>query len=259
MGLSRGERGNLLRFAACAPALAGLLFLSACTKGEARDETPAALAEAVSGKPCPDNGERLPITGMCTSRASGYLKYTAGGEPAKPKGCDWVMQETAMAGGAVLLYRALQCKGDATKLVWAAQHGDTEPARLTYETSALGNSKGRVAVEIAASQDSAPGAGMLALVRSEIRDPLQATRCVTRRADVAGWPADAQLVDVWPGTPSGGACGQYGFDRKTPAFWREFQHHSWFFRLSPGRQDIDPGSFTLVAWGEDGGGWGQVR
>ncbi|WP_336980880.1 hypothetical protein [Altererythrobacter fulvus] len=49
VGLSHGERGNLLRFAARAPVLAGMLFVTASSKSEIRENRSATFAAPAIG------------------------------------------------------------------------------------------------------------------------------------------------------------------------------------------------------------------
>lgn len=239
------------------------LLTSGCDDAPAADRsdtsvTPMRVETAAAAHlPCPDKGPRLPLTGLCVSRAVKYLHEVDGGTPEKPDGCEWVVQETATPGGDVLLYRALQCAGRATKLAWSAI--DTQSAQLKYESSALGHKAGDLAVTITGMEEGNPGAGALAFARAALGDPGKTVRCVARKSDVADWPADALVIDAWPGTPAGGACGPFGFQPGTPAYWREFQHQSWFFQLGPGRPEFDPGSFTLITWDGQASRWSRAQ
>ncbi|OJW59799.1 MAG: hypothetical protein BGO57_04955 [Sphingomonadales bacterium 63-6] len=157
-----------------------------------------------------------------------------------------------------MLYRALQCAGKVTSLVWSAST-NSENAQLKYRTSALRHKAGDLAAVITGMEEGNPGAGALAFARATFDDPGQAVRCVARKADVADWPADALVIDAWPGTPAGGACGPFGYQPGTPAYWREFQHQSWFFQLGPGHPEFDPGSFTLITWDGQASRWSRVQ
>ncbi|MCW3834676.1 hypothetical protein ACFQ1E_03585 [Sphingomonas canadensis] len=228
-----------------------------------RTQAPARAANVTApgaGLAC----ERLPLTGICASRAVDYMEFAEGKRPAAAEGCRWVPQETEMPGGDALLYLALRC---GTRTAQLAYSGDIETSQLTYESSAFGDRRGEVAVVLAGAEEGDPGVAILALARSAIRDRGQAAACTVRNAGVEGWPADALVVDLRPGAvpprSSRGSrrpCGPYGVDADSPAFWRVFQHISWFFRLGRGHPEFDPGSFTLLAQFDTAGGdWGQAQ
>lgn len=107
-----GRFGLSLPVVAC---LAGL-SLAACSP------TPGAAGEgdADAAAPCASDGDRLPLTGLCASRAVNYLNIAEGPEIEVPEGCEWQVQETAV-GPDVLLYRALKCGASVT--AWPSSSG----------------------------------------------------------------------------------------------------------------------------------------
>lgn len=71
---------------------------------------------------CPDDGPRLPQSGVCQGRGVNYLNFTTNWQqPLTPDGCDWVLQETKISfENKYLLYLALRCNGVTSKLEFGA-------------------------------------------------------------------------------------------------------------------------------------------
>ncbi|MEL7691118.1 hypothetical protein [Citromicrobium bathyomarinum] len=243
-----------------------VLLLSSCN--DAGRDTPAAArgtATVAASAECPADGDRLPITGICASRAADYLNTPGGTPPEAPRGCGWIVQETRF-GDDVLLYRALQCGGKATRLAYSEGAG---MADLAYDTAAYGDAgnalKGEVLVRVTGSDDSNRTANLLRIARDAIDDPQEGQGCMVRNAGVDFWPRDALVVDVGEAqaakaSPDGPrtACGPFGLSEDESSFWRVFQGHSWFFQLGQDLWQVDPGSFTLLSKGSDGR-WSQVK
>ncbi|MEI9851500.1 MAG: hypothetical protein WDN24_12425 [Sphingomonas sp.] len=249
--------------------LAGLMLTACGNKAgnAAAPEDNAATADNASaaGEPCADDGDRLPITGLCAGRAVNYLNIAGGELPEPPDGCEWVVQETPFAT-QVLLYRALKCGSKTTKLAFA---GGAGLAELSYETAAYGDTdgtaKGQVLVRVGSIDGSDRTAGLLKTARAAIEDPAEKAGCSVRNAKIESWPEDALVVDVSaaeaakaPPDEPRAACGPFGFNGDEASYWRVFQGHSWFFQLGQDLAQIDPGSFTLMAKDEKGD-WGQVE
>lgn len=253
--------GNMLLMA-----VATGLMLSACGNGagntagnSANGAAPADLGAAprriaVPSESCADDGDRLPVTGLCAGRAVNHLDIVARELPDAPEGCRWVVQETPFAG-QVLLYRALRCGDRTTRLAFA---GGAGLAELSYDTIAWGDdqqlSKGQVLVRVGRSDKSDPTAALLATTRAAIETPAERAGCSVRNARIDGWPADALVVDVSAAEaarepPDGPrfACGPFGFNGDESSYWRVFQGHSWFFQLGQDLEQIDAASFTLMA------------
>ncbi len=222
---------------------------------------PGTTAQAAES--CPDDGARLPITGLCAGRAANYLNMVEGTLPDGPEGCSWTVQETEMPAGEVLLYMALQCGDKATKLTF---EGGAQLAELKYETSAqLGDElKGQTLIKIASADPAAPTANVLSVARAAMEDQAEAAKCEVRPAGIEGWPADALVVDVSaaeaakaPKDEPRAACGPFGLNEDSQAYWRVFQGFSWYFELGQDNAEIDPRSLTLMSKDEKGE-WGQV-
>lgn len=165
-----------------------------------------------------------------------------------------------MPGGEYLLYLAAECKGKVTALEF---EGGAHMAHLSYVTSALAGDvvKGQKVVEIGSAEPSAPNAAVLTITRAAIKNGTEAAKCQVRPAKIAGWPADAVVVDVSaaeaakaPKDEPRTACGPYGLDEDSQRFWRVFQGFAWFFELGQDEMEIDPGSFTIVRK-DDRGNW----
>lgn len=251
-------------------AVAGMaaLILTACGNGShndsaARVDTGPSAVDPVGS--CQDDGGRLPITGLCASRAVNYLNVAGGYSPEAPEGCDWVVQETRFADD-VLLYRALKCGGKTTRLTFSKGAGLAE---LAYDTAAYGDAenalKGQVLVRVANSDPADKTAALLRVARDAIDDPAEKAACSVRNARIDSWPDDALVVDVSPAEAAKApadeprsACGPFGLDEDSSAYWRVFQGYSWFFQLGQDAAQVDPGSFTLMRKGGDGS-WSQAE
>ena len=222
-------------------------------------------SDRASAGPCPDDGGRLPISGICAGRAANYLNVAGGTVPQPPEGCEWVVQETRFADD-LLLYRATRCSGKTTRLASAKRAGITE---LAYETAAYGDPdnalKGEVVVRVVAVDPADRTEAILRTARDAIDDPAVRAACTLRNAAIEGWPDDALVVDD-PASAAANvasyepraACGRFGLDEDASAFWRIFQGQGWFFELGQDAWQIDPGSFTLMTKSPDGG-WIQIE
>jgi hypothetical protein len=210
-----------------------------------------------SGAPataCPDDGARLPVTGLCAGRAVNYLNIVEY-ERYLPEGCEWVVEETPFATD-VLLYRAAKCAGQVTKLEFA---GGAHMAQLT----ATGGISHTISVVPADMAD--PNAAVLATALPSIEDAAERARCKVRKAPDFG-PPDALVVDdVTPEDAAQpeedgprSACGPYGYNGDEASYWRVFQGYAWFFQMGQEGAYVDPGSFTLMRRGADGD-WTQVE
>ena len=115
-------------------------------------------ASSAAGNSCPDDGLRLPQTGVCQGRALAYLDDPKGArEPSLPAGCTWTVNETMLPGDEALLYRAATCKGVTTKLDYA---GGAHSAEISYETSAVfgASAKGHPVIRLFGTDPDPQGA-----------------------------------------------------------------------------------------------------
>lgn len=242
------------------------MMLMACGNNGNESGAPSGQGEAVadSRASCPDDGARLPITGICAGRAVAYLNVADGDAPQAPEGCRWAVQETRF-GEDVLLYRAAQCDGRNTRLAYVA---GAQLAELIYDSAAYGDPdnvmKGQVVVRVTSADATDKTAALLRVVRDAIDNPGEKAGCSVRNARIDGWPRDALVVDVSaaeadkaPKDEPRSACGPYGLNEDEASYWRVFQGYSWFFQLGQDALQIDPGSFTLMRKGPDGQ-WSQT-
>lgn len=244
-------------------------------KSAAAASAPAPAATAAAGNapaaprkdsgPCPDDGPRLPVTGLCRGRATAYLNV-----PSQPdlfifpdKACSWDLQETALPDDSVLLYRVLRCKGVTSHLDFA---GGAHYAQLIPDRSAIDaayGGKGKVA-------DAKP------LAWITIIDPANVRRDLTR-ASSEGLGAAARkykcrltpskLYDGYvfgadpstlPDEPTPAVCGTFSEGDGVMRFWRVFGDTAILFDM-PGEayQEFDPVSMVRLA--RDGAGnWAAV-
>lgn len=255
-----------------------LFGVFACTPGE--DKTAERVAEAT----CPDDGPRLPGTGLCQGRAANYF------DPARlsaasgdlPEGCSYVINETMTPDpDEAILYSALSCKGRTTQLEMSAGAGSASLGRVTsgfFEQVPEAGAEGWEVVRLFRLEGVAdPKAKILEIAKGnaaeEKIDAAELAACEVRAAG-EGFPADALLVDVNdaykkekklgshdPETdgPSAGvyaACGSYGVTDAVD-FWMIRDGYLWFVRQGQDLPDFAAGSLTVFRKGADGA-WGPV-
>lgn len=211
--------------------------------------------------PCPDDGPRLPGTGICKGRSLAYLE-PGGDTPPAPDGCTWDVNEAMIGTDQAILYQALQCKGVTTKL--AASLG-AHSATLTRERSGLYTIAGEpeTVVELFNLPEGDPKLGLLELVAGNVSEK-EAKDCALVPANLEGWPKDALVYTLkpearakLPANEPVSACGRFGRDEDESLFWRISQNRAWFFSLGQDGVDFDPGSITLIEKTAEGG-WGAV-
>lgn len=241
----------------------GLALIAAGCAEKAEPPAPEAAETAAGDPSCPDDGPRLPGTGLCQGRAINYLDPGLTLITEAPEGCDWVMQETMFAGpDQAILYRALSCNGVTTKLDF---RGGAQSSALGYETSALFTvdeaTKDVELVRIFGDGDRDPKT-VIDWLKTDIPEAERAT-CELRPAGIDGWPTDAMVIAPTaearvklPADEPIQACGMYGLDEDSQTFWRFFQGYAWYFQLGQDISDIDPASLTLMR--KVGDGWEQV-
>jgi hypothetical protein len=217
----------------------------------------AEKTDAAADAPCPDDGERLPVTGICRGRANAYLNEDREARTPELPDCTWTVNELALPGDEALLYRAAMCGGVTTTLAFA---GGAQSAELVYERSALFGDAviGRAAVWLfGAPPDNPQGALRGAIAEAPDGAAMQ---CEIRPAGLEGWPRDALLIAPsaaararLPQDEPIAACGPYGVDEDSVRYWRVAQGFAWFFDLGQEQPDFDPTSLTVLVRSADGG------
>lgn len=204
------------------------------------------------GSDCPDDGPRLPGTGICQGRAINYLENISTDIPLL-SGCDWVVNEAALPGGDYLLYRAAQCGTLTTTLAF---WGDATSANLVITKSATskGEPGGNVA-RVFALTHASPQEDILKHALKELHDPADADKCYVRKPrPESGFPRGAYLVDYTPEfreklpeSEANWVCGNFGLNDDNLTFWRVFGGSAWFFDMGQGAWwDFDPGSLMVL-------------
>lgn len=199
---------------------------------------------------CPDDGPRLPGSGICQGRGVNYLNIVEGTQPALLDGCDWKLNETPLPAGDYLLYLAASCGENISQLDFAV---GAHFAEVSVARSALSNGEpGSLIIRVGSADDSDPHKNILQYVEDEMQDPVASAQCNVR-SGYEGWPADALIVDNMSEEEAAqsqemrSACGDFGFNGESQAYWRVFDGYSWFFDLGQDAyQDIDPRSLTIV-------------
>lgn len=192
--------------------------------------------------PCPGDGPRLPLSGVCASRATAYMEPDSA-EPAAPDGCEWTVKETPFAD-QVLLYRALTCGAKTVELEYA---GGAHAAELSYISSALHPD---------AVPDPNDPMAMHPIVRvatyykdddwrlkETIGSDANIAQCEIRPAG-PGYPASAKVIA--PKT-AGADCGRFALSDTADNFWLVRQDWVFAFTLPKGAHDIDPATLTIIA------------
>jgi hypothetical protein len=251
-----------------------LLVAAACTP--ATEKPPQVMAEAS----CPDDGPRLPGTGLCQGRAINYFDPVrlAQSTGELPEGCSYVVNETLLPGqDEAILYQALSCNGKTTKLEFSA---GARSASLGYGVSGffeqvpVQGEEGSEKVRIFTLEGVAdPQAMILEMAKQTTEDAAEAAACEIRPAG-EGFPADAYLVDVntayqeanklgpfdpvteGPAAGVYGACGIWGITGASD-FWLIRDGYAWFVSQGQDLPDFDAGSLTVFKKGADGQ-WGPV-
>jgi hypothetical protein len=190
----------------------------------------------------------LALTKLCQEQANALLLNGGGAQEAAPDGCMWVVNEARMLDRGALLYRALRCKDRIAQLEFTP---GARGASFDLTTSPFGDTEKpeTIATMFDADRPDPKSAILEVALRSAEGLPEQG-RCQVRAVgdDMPG-PADALVVDETPVPPSDGvrsACGEFGFDGGSQAFWRVSQKNAWFFSLGNDIAPVDAGSFTLI-------------
>ena len=229
-------------------ALAGLERCYADAIGGASNAQPAGGHSA----DCPDDGPRLPGSGLCKGRAVNYLDYTHTSSLG-PDGCDWVVNETALPDGDFLLYQALQCGSQVATLEF---HAGPHAADLMMTTSAMSGSQlnppSPVARVFATHGGSAQDVIMMQ-AQSAMSQPDQAKRCEVRMSTAEeNLEENVYVVDLKPefkfgaATPQVSPCGDFGLRQDSLAFWRVIGDWVWFIDMGLGFWEINPQSMVVL-------------
>lgn len=204
-----------------------------------------ALRKAPSADlPCPDDGERLPLSGVCRGRAVAYMAMDELAHDA-PAGCEWETDETPFAD-QVMLYRALACDGEHVALDYA---GGAHAAELSYIASPLHPEAvpdpddpmaHRPIVRVAAYYKNDDWR-----LKETIGSDAAIAKCEIRPAG-PGYPESAKVIAP---KIAGADCGLYAVSADPAApdnFWIVREDWVYAFSLPKGPRDIDPASFTVV-------------
>lgn len=222
------------------------------------DEAAAGAAPAPAGESaCPDDGARLPVTGICAGRASAYLDPSVELIADTPDGCTWGFTELPFPlGDEALVYRALSCNGVTTALQF---HGGARSAALGYAASALyaPDLPDSEPVRIFVSDPADPQKVLRDLF--EGIPEAERARCQIRPLTLSGAPADALVIEYSdaerarePMDEPITMCGEFGRDEDAASFWRIFGGYAWFFSLGQDITDFDPNSFMMFRKAADG-------
>lgn len=200
---------------------------------------------------CPDDGPRLPGSGVCRGRAVNYLNIVGGVAPDLMDGCDWVVNETLMPGGDYLFYLAASCGPVVSQLefVAGAKFADLRVARSAMN----GGKPGGKIITVGMVDENDPYKTILTHARDAMVDKAAAARCIVRLAHEPS-VADELVVDFNLAETAKDAgdgprypCGPFGYDDEEWTFWRIFDGYAWFFDFGQDvYQDIDPRSLTIV-------------
>jgi hypothetical protein len=250
--------------------------------------TPAAEkpVDKAAENACPDDGPRLPGTGLCQGRVANYF------DPARllsvkdgdlPEGCTYVINETmTIDPEEAILYNALSCKGKTTKLEFSA---GARSASLGWGVSGFfdnvptAGEEGSERVRIFTLAEIVDPKAMIldmakATAKEEKAPAAEIAACELRQAG-DDFPADAFIVDVNdaykkanklgpydtapaddPGAGVYGACGPYGVT-DAPRFWMIRDGYAWFVDEGQDLPDFDATSLTVFRKGADGA-WAPV-
>ncbi len=233
--------------------MAGALLVGCGSASQPATEVVETENMHASAEACPDDGPRLPLSGVCIARGENYVEFDDGPRPESEDGCEWVLNEVGMID-QVLLYMGYQCGDKGTKLEFSA---GAEAAELSLVSQARGGvgdlpeDSRPVLARVYINDGADKQAGVLARVRDAIDDPAESKRCAIRPAKIEGWPSDALVVEdptvVQPKDEIGeGSCGPFGMSPDAAVYWRIVGDYAFFFDLGQDVVDIDPGSFTIV-------------
>lgn len=237
------------------------LALAACTPGGTSETTPepAPTPAPVTAESCPDDGPRLPNTGLCVGRSINYIdpNNISQDSGSLPDGCSWTMNDIALPLDEAILFRAVSCNGVTTTLEFA---GGARSASLQYVTSAYAGTAaaGGEPVRLFTMWENNPD-GFYNDYVSQL-DPPENTQCEVQPMAVAeNWPTGARMIGpnaatraTLPTDEPNAMCGPLGMDEDAQTFWLDRHGYHWYFNLGQDMADFDPASMTLMRKGADG-------
>lgn len=201
------------------------------------------LAPSAAAKtPCADDGDRLPLSGVCRGRAVAYMDVDDSTPMDAPAGCEWEVNEVWFAGD-VLLYRALTCGEKHVALEYA---GGAHAAELSYTASALHPEAVQDPNDIEAHHPIVRIASYWKdddfRLKETIGSDADIAQCEIRAAG-PGYPTGAKVIAP---KVAGADCGGYALSETADNFWLVGKEWVFTFMLPKGARDIDPGSFKVV-------------
>lgn len=235
---------------------AALLALDECYQvANSQAVTPAANTVSAQPSDCPDDGPRLPGSGICQGRGVNWLEIVGGEPPVLYDNCSWKLNEAAMPGGDYLLYLASSCGPHTTKLEFSA---GARFAEVMIAKSGLseGEPGGKI-LTVAAVDGNDPKGSVLRHAQSAMADQAAAAKCFVQGIGADGYlPSDAFVINdktkeeeakLAVDGPLDDACGPFGRYGESLAYWRVVGGYGWFFDLGQDAyQDIDPRSLTVI-------------
>ncbi len=240
-------------------------------KGQPPKAASAAPARPAPASPrrddsCPDDGPRLPITGICRGQATAFLNV-----PPNPDlfrfpdpNCSWELQEAGLPDDNVLLLRVLSCNGVTSHLEFAggAHYAQLIPDRSAIDAAYGGSGKVTDPKPLAWITIIDPANVRRDLVRAsaeglsaKVKKQYKCRLAPARDYDGYVYGADPSTL---PDEPTPPVCGTFSDGDGATRFWRVFGDYAILFDL-PGEayQEFDPVSMVLLH--KDGSGnWSAV-
>jgi len=204
---------------------------------------------------CPGGGNKLPLTGLCPAEASSAFMGVYNSTALAP-GCTWGVNETQMAGGDVLLYRAAKCGSLPGKLEYS---GGAHQASLSARE--IGSTAAGLNITVRTADPADPYTSITNYVRQAMNNQQQAISCYAQDL-----PDGAIKVDIDPVRanalaakgPYDGQCGSLG-QRDDASHWRSFGGFVWYVEMTQDAYfSIAPESMVLLqrdAVGDGLKGW----
>ena len=263
--MKRRENNNAHR---CAPGGVWAMWILCCALFAAFVGVVAFMPQTANAAACQPGEQRLRLTGLCPGEAVRLMppKNPDYAEGLAIFGCKAVVNESSFFEGA-LLYYAAQCKGEPVKLeAGAGAHraglsviagGMNEAPFDPYEL-----------VIVLQSDPANPTESLERWTREVMKgdgfDAAAIARCKARKVEGFRdfWVVDEYGADNLPPPSSDGprfACGQYGLNEDSSAYWRIAHGYAWYADMGQeAYADIDFGSLTVIDR-NDNGDWVPVQ